>query len=115
MLGGLEGLVDPARDGEVGVNPASAEGADDFLAELAQVDCFERQLRVGAEIRPMTLRVAGSASKPRSRSGPASSKKCMPWLWMIWPMCISSRSSEAGRGGVAPVSSSLALPRRDDG
>jgi hypothetical protein len=40
------------------------------------------------------------ASKPSRRSGPASSKKCMPWLWTTCPMCISSRSRLAERGGV---------------
>jgi len=47
---------------------------------------------------PTTFRIAGSASKPKRRSGPANSKKCMEWDWIIWPICINSRRRRAGRG-----------------
>ena len=62
-----------------------------------------------AWIKPTTLRIAGSASKPKRKSGPASSKKCIPWLWIIWPLCIKFLSRDAGRGGVTPKIWSAAL------
>ena len=47
------------------------------MAILARSGCFWAT--------PITLRIAGSASKPNNRSGEARWKKCRTWLWKVCP------------------------------
>ena len=49
------------------------------MAILASSGCFWAT--------PITLRIAGSASKPKRKSGEQRWKKCRAWDWKVCPKC----------------------------
>ena len=57
----------------------------------------------------MTLRRAGSESKPISKSGADRWKKLSAWDWITWPQCMISRSFTAVGGTRTPMMASHAF------